>query len=161
MKNTILLLLVIILSSCSVSLNTGNIEEINLENSITEIEMGSFGIVECGNYKASLEYVDDFSNAQSVIDKKDKAAYMFRAGEGFIADHNHQGAEEVKNNDILYIISPNNTKTAYKKVETIVSEDGSWFVNDRDIFKYRQNSLLFQTCNDDDSVSFIFFEKIT
>lgn len=149
-------------SSESTIIDTSETEHIDINEELSQnvITSGSYGRVQSGSYSAELEYVENIEEAQKIIDLPNVAAYLFRGGEGFIADHNFQGAEEVKKNDKLKIILPNGEEAEYTKVETIVSPDGSWLVNNIDIFKYRLDLLLFQTCNDDESINFMFFQKI-
>ena len=157
MRKTLLILLLLLTGCTTVS----GVEPINkIHDNSTNINFGTYGIVKSGNYTASLDYVENISDAQEVIDLPNTAAFLFRGGDGYIADHNFQGAEEVSKNDILTIVLPNNTEIKYSKVETIVSPDGSWYANGVDLYRYRLDLLLFQTCNNDGSVNFMFFEKL-
>ena len=119
-------------------------------------ENGNYGKIEIGNYTAELDFASTFDEAQNIIDLENKAAFYNRGGEGMIADHNYQGASEIINNDILILTLPNGEIKEYEKVEQLISDSKTWYVDDKDMLFYRQDCLLFQTCYEKGLV-FVFF----
>ena len=162
-KKILFLFTFLILIGC-----TTNIPDSSFEDSVkipenrgiieSEPHKGTYGTVVSGNYTAELDFCETLEEAQSIIDLENRAVFINRGGEGFIADHNTQGASEILKNVKLTLILPDNSKIQYTKINEIYTDKPSWLAEDKDMYYYNQDKLMFQTCYNEGFV-FVLYEK--